>query len=101
MPAYWAMGSSPHFCCIACITHIQMRVMSVGPGSSERPGRHLCTKENPCFKPAEIILHRSRRVGHEEHEDLEQIARYILRSPFSTAKMHLEPGAGSVLYEPK
>jgi putative transposase/transposase-like zinc-binding protein len=43
-------------------------------------------------------LHRSRRVGHEEREDLEQIARYILRNPFSTAKMHFEPGAGSVLY---
>ena len=39
-------------------------------------------------------LHRSRRVGHEEREDLEQIARYILRNPFSTAKMHFEPGAG-------
>ena len=61
-------------------------------------GTPFVPKENPCFKPAEIILHRSRRVGHEEHEDLEQIARYILRSPFSTAKMHLEPGAGSVLY---
>jgi Putative transposase len=43
-------------------------------------------------------LHRSRRVGLEEREDLEQIARYILRNPFSTAKMHFEPGAGSVLY---
>ena len=43
-------------------------------------------------------LHRSRRVGHEEREDLEQIARYILRNPFSTAKMHFEPAAGSVLY---
>jgi hypothetical protein len=43
-------------------------------------------------------LHRSRRVGHEEREDLEQIARYILRNPFSTAKMPFEPGAGSVLY---
>ena len=43
-------------------------------------------------------LHRSRRVGHEEREDLEQIDRYILRNPFSTAKMHFEPGAGSVLY---
>ena len=39
-------------------------------------------------------LHRSRRVGHEEREDLEQIARCILRNPFSTAKMHFEPGAG-------
>ena len=29
---------------------------------------------------------------------LEQIARFILRNPFSTAKMHFEPGAGSVLY---
>jgi hypothetical protein len=43
-------------------------------------------------------LHRSRRVGHEEREDLEQIARYILPNPFSTAKMPFEPGAGSVLY---
>ena len=41
---------------------------------------------------------RSRRVGHEEREDREQIARYILRNPFWTAKMHFEPGAGSVLY---
>jgi hypothetical protein len=36
-------------------------------------------KGKSCFKPAEISLHRSRRVGHEEREDLEQIARYILR----------------------
>ena len=26
------------------------------------------------------------------------MARYILRNPFSTAKMHFKPGAGSVLY---
>ncbi len=43
-------------------------------------------------------LHRSRRVEPGEREDLEQMARYILRNPFSTAKMHFEPGAGSVLY---
>ncbi len=30
--------------------------------------------------------------------EFEQIARYIVRNPFSTAKMHFEPGAGSVLY---
>jgi hypothetical protein len=37
-------------------------------------------------------LHRSRRVGHEEREDLEQIARFILRNPFSTAKDALRAG---------
>ena len=42
--------------------------------------------------------HRSRRVDPEEREDIEHMTRYILRNPFSTAKMHFEPGAGSVIY---
>jgi hypothetical protein len=50
------------------------------------------------WKHSGFSLHRSRQVEPEEREDLEQMARYILRNPFSTAKMHFEPGARSVLY---
>jgi Putative transposase len=63
-----------------------------GPAAG-RPGRDATFLEASGFS-----LYRSRRVEPEEGEHLEQMARYILRNPFSTAKMHFEPGAGSVLY---
>jgi hypothetical protein len=48
-------------------------------------------------------VHRGRRVLSREREDMERLAQYIIRNPFSVEKMRAsEPGpasaSGSILY---
>jgi len=43
-------------------------------------------------------LHRSRPVPPDEREDLERLAQYIIRSPFSLEKMHVNDPGGSIVY---
>jgi hypothetical protein len=39
-------------------------------------------------------VHRSRRVAADEREDLERLAQYIVRNPFSVEKMDVKPSGG-------
>jgi hypothetical protein len=48
------------------------------------PERARMLKE---WKHSGFNVHRSRRIQPDEREDLERVARYIIRNPFSTEKM--------------
>jgi hypothetical protein len=43
------------------------------------------------WKHSGFNVHRSRRIQPDEREDLERVARYIIRNPFSTEKMEFKP----------
>ena len=43
------------------------------------------------WKHSGFNVHRSRRIQPDEREDLERVARYIIRNPFSTEKMEFTP----------
>ena len=43
-------------------------------------------------------IHRSRRVLPEEHEDLERLAQYIIRNPFSVEKMQVNEQDDTIVY---
>jgi hypothetical protein len=43
-------------------------------------------------------VHRSRPVLSDEREDLERLAQYIIRNPFSIEKMQVNQAAGSIVY---
>jgi hypothetical protein len=43
-------------------------------------------------------VHRSRRVQPDEREDLERLAQYIIRNPFSVEKMQVNPSGDSIIY---
>ena len=44
-------------------------------------------------------VHRSRRVQPDEREDLERLAQYIIRNPFSVEKMQVNHPGGSIIYQ--
>ena len=52
------------------------------------PERARMLKE---WKHSGFNVHRSRRIMPDEREDLERVARYIIRNPFSTEKMEFKP----------
>jgi hypothetical protein len=52
------------------------------------PERARMLKE---WKHSGFNVHRSRRIQPDEREDLERVARYIIRNPFSTEKMEFKP----------
>ena len=43
------------------------------------------------WKHSGFNVHRSRRIQPDERDDLERVARYIIRNPFSTEKMEFKP----------
>jgi len=43
------------------------------------------------WKHSGFNVHRSRRIQPDEREDLERVARYIIRNPFSLEKMEFKP----------
>ena len=43
------------------------------------------------WKHSGFNVHRSRRIQADERDDLERVARYIIRNPFSTEKMEFKP----------
>ena len=43
-------------------------------------------------------VHRSRRVLPDQREDLERLAQYIIRNPFSVEKMQVKEHGGSIIY---
>ena len=43
-------------------------------------------------------IHRSRRVLSREREDLERLAQYIIRNPFSIDKMQFNTTSGTIIY---
>lgn len=43
-------------------------------------------------------IHRSRRVLSHEREDLERLAQYIIRNPFSIDKMQFNTTSGTIIY---
>ena len=43
-------------------------------------------------------VHRSNRVQPHQREDLERLAQYIIRNPFSVEKMHVKERGGSIIY---
>jgi len=43
-------------------------------------------------------VHRSRRVQPDEREDLERLAQYIIRNPFSVEKMQVNQSGDSIIY---
>ncbi len=43
-------------------------------------------------------VYRSRWVFPDEREDLERLAQYIIRNPFSVAKMQINQPGGSTIY---
>lgn len=45
-----------------------------------------------------INVHHSRRVLPKEREDLERLAQYIIRNPFSVEKMQVNQPDGNVIY---
>ena len=52
---------------------------------------------------AKIPFQRSRRVMADQREDLERLAQYIIRNPFSVEKMQVNPANrcnpdGSIIY---
>ena len=46
-------------------------------------------------------MHDSQRIQPSEKADLERIAQYIVRNPFSVEKMTLNPETGAVIYRSK
>ena len=44
-------------------------------------------------------VHRSRRVQPDEREDLERLAQYIIRNPFSVEKMQVNQAGGAIIYQ--
>ena len=64
------------------------------------PDRALMLKG---WKHSGFNVHRSRRIQPSEREDLERVARYIIRNPFSTEKMEFKHpnrvnAEGAVIY---
>jgi hypothetical protein len=50
------------------------------------------------WKHSGFNVHRSRRVQPDEREDLERLARYIIRNPFSIEKMEVSQPGGPIIY---
>jgi hypothetical protein len=50
------------------------------------------------WKHSGFNVHRSRRVQPGEREDLERLAQYIIRNPFSLEKMQVNQPGGPVIY---
>jgi hypothetical protein len=56
------------------------------------------------WKHSGFNVHRSRRIGPDEYDDLERIAQYVIRNPFSVAKMQPIPPSlsdpdGAIIYK--
>jgi hypothetical protein len=45
-----------------------------------------------------FCVHRSKRVQPHQKEDLERLAQYIIRNPFSVEKMYPDPETGTIIY---
>ena len=43
-------------------------------------------------------LHQSRRIAANECQDMERLAQYIVRNPFSIGKMQVNRSGDSILY---
>ena len=50
------------------------------------------------WKHSGFNVYRSRRVQPDEREDLERLARYIIRNPFSIEKMEVKQPGGPIIY---
>jgi hypothetical protein len=50
------------------------------------------------WKHSGFCVHCSKRVQPDQKEDLERLAQYIIRNPFSIEKMHPDPETGTVIY---
>jgi hypothetical protein len=50
------------------------------------------------WKHSGFCVHRSKRVQPHQKEDLERLAQYIIRNPFSVEKMHPDPETGTIIY---
>ena len=53
------------------------------------------------WKHSGFHVHDSQRIQPSEKADLERIAQYIVRNPFSVEKMTLNPETGAVIYRSK
>ena len=45
-----------------------------------------------------VQVHQSRRIAANECQDMERLAQYIVRNPFSIAKMQVNRSGDSILY---
>jgi uncharacterized protein YqjF (DUF2071 family) len=45
-----------------------------------------------------VQVHQSRRIVANECQDIERLAQYIVRNPFSIAKMQVNRSGDSILY---
>ena len=50
------------------------------------------------WKHSGFCVHCSKRVQPDQKEDLERLAQYIIRNPFSVEKMHPDPETGTIIY---
>ena len=50
------------------------------------------------WKHSGFNAHRRQRVHPHQREDLERLAQYIIRNPFSVEKMHPDPAGGTIIY---
>jgi hypothetical protein len=50
------------------------------------------------WKHSGFCVHCSQRVQSHQKEDLERLAQYIIRNPFSVEKMHPDPKTGTIIY---
>jgi hypothetical protein len=50
------------------------------------------------WKHSGFNVYRSRRIRPDEREDLERLARYIIRNPFSIEKMEVKQPGGPIIY---
>jgi len=71
------------------------------PPPSSRPWPHFRRAHRPAFIVATFSIDDSVRIPAGERKTLENVARYILRSPVSLSTMQWSPGSPHVLYAPK
>jgi len=50
------------------------------------------------WKHSGFCVHRSKRVQPRQREDLERLAQYIIRNPFSVEKMYPDSTTGTIIY---
>ena len=50
------------------------------------------------WKHLELNIHRSQRVPAGNREDMERLAQYIIRNPFSVEKMRPNGSGDSIIY---
>ena len=51
-----------------------------------------------CWVHSGFQVHQSRRIAAHECQDIERLAQYIVRNPFSVAKMQVNRSGDSILY---